>query len=123
MYMVKNNFFCVFLLLTFVFTPCVFASDLDDGISKFTDDNISKWDDLGKKDRNVTYIKLNARSQADVRSKRGRGINGQTAGGGTGGSGGGSANMNSVILGAGGTIRGDVIIIDDSRGDKTQIAE
>ncbi|MDY0190934.1 MAG: hypothetical protein RBR22_09400 [Desulfuromonas sp.] len=94
----------------------VLAGDLDDGISKFTDDNITKWDDLGKKDRNVTFIKLNARSQASVRSKNGNAS-------GTSGISDGSANMNSVILGAGGTIRGDVIIIDDSSGDKTQIAE
>jgi len=112
----------VSLLILFIFMGCLpaVASDLDDGISKFTDDNISKWDDLGKKDRNVTFIKLNARSQADVRSKRGKGVNGSSA---AGGAGGGTNNMNSVVLGAGGVIRGDVIIIDDSRGDKTQVAQ
>ncbi len=107
------------LLCTLMFSVSVaFSSDLDDGISKYTDDNMTKWDDLGKKDRNVTFIKLNARSQASVRSK-----NGDADASGTSGTSDGSANMNSVVLGAGGTIRGDVIIIDDSSGDKTQIAE
>ena len=92
---------------------CGYCSDLDDGISKYTDDNMSKWDDLGKKDVNVRFIKLNARSQADVRSKRGKNVDTGTGSGG--------ANMNSVVLGAGSTIRGDVIIIYDSHGDKTQI--
>lgn len=96
-----------------IFASVVVAGDLDDGISKFTDDSIAKWDELGKKERNVNYIKLNARSQADVRSN-GSGVV-------QGGNGGG--NMNSVVLGAGGTIRGDVIIIDDSKGDKTQVVE
>jgi len=108
-------FICLLLCVFLLSVSPLLASDLDDGISKFTDDNITKWDDLGKKDRNVTFIKLNARSQASVRSKNGN-ADGTTTGD-------GSANMNSVVLGAGGTIRGDVIIIDDSTGDKTQIAE
>ncbi|MCD6527461.1 MAG: hypothetical protein J7K75_10770 [Desulfuromonas sp.] len=101
------------LLFVLAFSSLVVAGDLDDGISKFTDDSISKWDDLGKKERNVNYIKLNARSQADVRSNGSGAVQGGSGGG----------NMNSVVLGAGGTIRGDVIIIDDSRGDKTQVVE
>ncbi|MEA3464608.1 MAG: hypothetical protein U9R29_01095 [Thermodesulfobacteriota bacterium] len=104
------------LTIALIVVSAGICSDLDDGISKFTDDNISKWDDLGKNNVNVKFIKLKARSQADVRSKRGKNVD--AAQGGSGG-----ANMNSVVLGAGGTIRGDIIIIDDSRGDKTQIVE
>lgn len=103
-----------YLLIVFVVLLCatpVVASDLDDGISKFTDDNISKWDDLGKKDRNVTFIKADAISRADVRSKRGKGVK----------AGSGDNNMNSVVMGAGSNVRGDIIIIDESRGDKTQV--
>ena len=103
------------LFISLIAMSSGYCGDLDDGISKFTDDKISKWDDLGKKDINVNFIKLNARSQADVRSKRGKNVDT--------GAGSGGANMNSVVLGAGGVIRGDVIIIDDSRGDKTQIVE
>lgn len=114
----RGIFFSILLCLVMFGVLPAFSGDLDDGISKFTDDDMTKWDDLGKKDRNVTFIKMNARSQASVRSK-----NGNADASGTSGTSDGSANMNSVVLGAGGTIRGDVIIIDDSRGDKTQIAE
>lgn len=107
---------CLLLCMLMVSVTPGFSGDLDDGISKYTDDDMTKWDDMGKKDRNVTFIKLNARSQASVRSKNGNAD-------GTSGTSDGSANMNSVVLGAGSTIRGDVIIIDDSSGDKTQIAE
>lgn len=107
---------CLVLTVLMLFVSSVYAGDLDDGISTFTDDNISKWDDLGKKDRNVNFIKLKARSQADVTAN---GSGTASSSGSTSGTG----NMNSVVLGAGGTIRGDVIIIDDSSGDKTQIVE
>jgi len=111
----KVVYVCLMLLLLLSVVTSGFCSDLDDGISKFTDDNITKWDDLGKKDVNVKFIKLNARSQADVRSKRGKNVDT--------GAGNGGANMNSVVLGAGTNVRGDIIIIDESRGDKTQVVE
>jgi hypothetical protein len=88
------------------------ASDLDDGISKFTDDGIDKYDALGKADKNIKFIVLDAKSRAKVRAKAGTpGETGDQS----------SASMNSVIMGAGGTVRGDIIIIDQSRGDKTQV--
>ena len=90
------------------------ADDLDDGISKFTDDGIDKYDELGKADKNINYIVQNAKSRAAVRAKAGTaGETGDQS----------SANMNSVIMGAGGTVRGDIIIIDQSKGDKTQVVE
>ena len=89
------------------------ASDLDDGISKATDDNISKWDDLGKADKNINFIILKQKSKAAMAEKRGEVV----------GSGSGDANMNSVVMGAGSNIRGDIIIIDQSKGDKTNIAD
>lgn len=92
----------------------IWAGDLDDGISSFTDDSISKWDNLGKKDRNINFIKLDAKSRAKVRAN---------AGITTGTSSAGSGNMNSVVLGPGGNVRGDIIIIDESKGDKTQVVE
>lgn len=100
--------------------PCtVFSDDLDDGISSHTDDGIKKWDQLGQKDRNITFIKMNARSKAMVMKKSGEGLVGSNASG----SGSGAANMNSVVMGAGSTVRGDIIIIDDSKGDKTLVAD
>ena len=34
----------------------------------------------------------------------------------------GDANLNSVILGAGSKVKGDIIIIDQSKGPKTNVA-
>jgi len=93
------------------------ASDLDDGISHNTDDSIEKDDELGQKDRNISFIKEHAKSQANVDVTRGinnnlSGVNNQSSG-----------NMNSVVLGPGGSVRGDIIIIDESKGSKTQVVQ
>lgn len=102
------------LTLYSLYATCSFASDIDtDGISRYKDDPISKHSELGDPEPNVNFIILNAKSKAKVLSRKGE----QAA------KGGGSANLNSVILGAGGTILGDVIIIDESRGNNTVIAE
>ena len=89
------------------------AGDLEDGISKSTDDAISGYDELGSKDRNIKFTKMNAKSRAKVRSK-----NGELQTGATGG-----ANMNSVVMGAGSNVKGDIIIIDESKGPKTIVTE
>ena len=84
------------------------ADDLDDGISKPTDDAIAPADTLGEPDKNIKFIITKAKSQAG---------GGQQSGGASGG------NMNSVIVGPGSNIKGDVIIIDQSKGNKTQVVE
>lgn len=91
------------------------ADDLDDGISKFTDDGLDKYDELGEKDRNISFIVQDAKSRANVRALAGQeqGMAGASGGG----------NMNSVIMGPGGNVRGDIIIIDQSKGDKTQVVQ
>jgi len=115
-----TNVIIAMVFLVSAAMPCtVFSNDLDDGISNYTDDSVKKWDQLGKKDRNVTFIKMNARSKAMVMKKSGEGLVGSNASG----SGSGAANMNSVVMGAGSTIKGDIIIIDDSKGDKTLVAD
>ena len=91
-------------------TPCP-GGDLDDGISRYTEDSINSYDDLGKPDKNVGFIKLNAKSRAKVRAKDGSSA--QT----------GSGNMNSVVMGPGGTVKGDIYIIDESKGDKTIVVD
>ena len=107
----------LFLLVGFLLagTGVVLADDLDDGISKFTDDGVSKYDELGEKDRNISFIVQDAKSRANVRAQAGQeqGMAGTSGGG----------NMNSVIMGPGGNVRGDIIIIDQSKGDKTQVVE
>lgn len=106
-------FIAFFFLVQFQAQDIVVCGDLDDGISTYTDDSIEQYDELGKKDRNVTFIKMNARSKANSQSN----ANTQA------GSGSGSGNMNSVVMGAGSKVKGDIIIIDDSKGDKTLIAD
>lgn len=117
------KFIKIIVVVVFLFSasvPCiVFSDDLDDGISNHTDDSIKKWDQLGQKDRNVTFIKMNAKSKAMVMEKSGQGLVGSNASG----TGSGSANMNSVVMGAGSTVKGDIIIIDDSKGDKTLVSD
>ncbi len=89
------------------------ASDLDDGISKFTDDSIEKEDELGKSDQNIKFIVMNAKSKAMVK-KGDKDKVGQNSG---------DANMNSVVLGAGSKVKGDIYIIDQSKGSKTNISD
>lgn len=88
------------------------AGDLDDDISTFTDDSVGKWDELGKADKNIKFIVLNAKSKA---------ASGKDTTTATGGSS-GDANLNSVLLGAGSRVNGDIIIIDQSKGDKVNVA-
>ena len=82
------------------------AGDLDDGISKFTDDGISSYDDMGKPDKNIKFIILNSKSRAAVARK---GAGGSTTTGSTNTKD-GDNNVNSVVMGAGSVIHGDVII-------------
>ncbi|WP_457576839.1 hypothetical protein [Desulfomarina sp.] len=104
----------IFLLVPFVTGGSVLAGDLDDGISKFTDDGMSKYDDLGKADKNIKFIVINAKSKANMmKGKKGKNGKGKK----------GDANMNSVVLGAGSRVKGDIYIIDQSRGPKTNVAD
>lgn len=104
------------LLATAITSVPALAGDLDDGISKFTDGSISKEDELGQIDHNIKFIKMNAKSKAAMST------NGVVSQGGVVGPG-GSGNMNSVIVGPGSNFRGDIIIIDESKGDKTQVVD
>lgn len=115
----KFGLITVFVLVLTLTTE-LRAGDLDDdGISSYTDDPITKYSELGKPEPNVSFIILNAKSKAKVLSRKGE----DAAKGGGGVQKPGQANLNSVVLGAGGTVQGDIIIIDEGRGDKTVIAE
>jgi len=89
-------------------TP-IFASDLDDGISKFTDDSIAADDEMGKPDKNIKFIIEKSKSQAKVAEKS------SGKGGTKSGSNSGDNNRNSVVMGAGSNVHGDIIIIDQSK--------
>ncbi len=88
------------------------ASDLDDGISKYTDESISADDEMGKPDKNIKFIIENSKSQAKVAEKSTGGSNNTTTG-----SNSGDNNRNSVVMGAGSNVHGDIIIIDESKGN------
>lgn len=90
-----------------------YASDLDDGISKFTDDGMDKEDEMGKPDVNIKFIVMNAKAKAATR-KGDKDKIGQDSG---------PASMNSVVLGAGSKVKGDIYIIDQSKGPKTNISD
>ncbi len=113
----------VILPLILFLSGAAAAGDLDDGISKYTDDGIGKYDELGKDQPNIKYVIQSAKSQANVRQKSiERGIEqGDNSTGSTSGS--GDNNLNSVVMGAGSIVRGNIYIIDQSKGDKTQIAK
>ena len=113
---IKELFTALAVCLTIVsfFPANCPAGDLDDGISKFTDESIAKDDDLGNPDKNIKFIIMKAKSQAAMGAKKGdNATKGAT----------GSGNMNSVVLGPGSNIRGDIIILDQSKGDKTQVVQ
>lgn len=102
----------VFLSLILL-SGMTFASDLDDGISKFDDDGIAKDDEIGKADQNIKFIVMNAKSKAATKKGDKDKIGGKS----------GDANMNSVVLGAGSKVKGDIYIIDQSKGPKTNISD
>jgi hypothetical protein len=84
------------------------ANDLDDGIE--IDDSIEQYSTIGNQaDLNFSYLAQRSRSRAAA------GVDGivRTRDG----------VLNSVILEPGSQLHGDIIIIDQSRGDKTIIAE
>ena len=91
------------LLLTGMLAGTVRAADQDDGV--LADDEVATYEDLSSSSRNYSYLAQRARSKA----ASGSGDVALT----------GSGALNSVILESGAEINGDIIIIDDSSGDKT----
>ena len=82
------------------------AQDQDDGIA--IDDNTQGYDDISSSNKNFSYLTQRARSKAASGSGD---VVLSDAGA-----------LNSVILQSGAQINGDVVIIDDSSGDKTVLS-
>jgi hypothetical protein len=82
------------------------ADDLNDGIE--ADDSVQSYSDISNSSKNFSYLSQRARSKA----ASGSGDVILSDGG----------ALNSVILDSGAQINGDIIIIDDSKGDKTVIS-
>jgi hypothetical protein len=97
------------LLLIFSSQNTLWADDFDDGISKATDDAVSADDELGKASKNIKFIIEKAKSQSKV-AEKGAGKSNTKTGKTTG-----DSNQNSVVMGAGSNVRGDIIIIDQGR--------
>ena len=95
------------LLAEFSLVSSSLADDLNDGIE--IDDAIGAYGDISSSNKNFSYLAQRARSKA------------------ASGSGGvvlaDRGALNSVILESGAKINGDIIIIDDSKGDKTVISK
>ena len=89
------------IILICVFSVSVIAAgtsmggDLDDGISKYTDDPISKDDELGKPDKNLKFVVLDAIMKA-------KNMGGTEEGK--------DKNSNSIVIGPGANLAGAVII-------------
>jgi hypothetical protein len=84
------------------------ADDQDDGIEM--DDNIRQYHEIGNRpDLNFAYLSQRARSRAATGAGEAKYAKDST--------------LNSVILEAGSQLNGDIIIIDQSKGDKTIITE
>ncbi|MFH2063996.1 MAG: hypothetical protein ABIK15_02205 [Pseudomonadota bacterium] len=116
----KNQFYLVITIMLFLLLAVSvggMCGDLDDGMA--IDDSINSYDDLGNPEQNINFIKLNAKSSAKRQQKSiDKGAIDKDSS-----SGSGSGAMNSVVMGAGSNVKGDIIIIDESKGDKTQVVE
>jgi len=95
------------LLLFFSMQNSLRADDFDDGISKSTDDAISADDELGKASKNIKFIIEKSKSQAKVAEKGSGSGKSKTKTG--------DSNENSVVMGAGSNVHGDIIIIDQGK--------
>lgn len=83
------------------------AQDQDDGIA--IDDNTQGYEDISSSNKNFSYLTQRARSKAASGSGD---VVLSDAGA-----------LNSVILESGAQINGDVVIIDESSGDKTVLSQ
>ncbi len=83
------------------------ANDFNDGIE--IDDSVEKYSDINTPNKNFSYLAQRARGKTSsgssemIQSKDGA--------------------LNSVIMEAGSKIKGDIIIIDQSKGNRTIINE
>ncbi|MBI3398865.1 MAG: hypothetical protein HY026_06510 [Deltaproteobacteria bacterium] len=113
--------FTIFIALS-LSTPSI-AGDLDDKIGKYTDDDIQSDHEMGEFSPNIKFKKMDAKSKVKVRQKKSDQSNDSSSSSKSGGKTDASGNMNSVVLGPGGSVKGDIIIIDESKGPKTQIVD
>lgn len=98
--MIKKYFiiFCLIMIVPVIFAQYCRCDDLDDDISKYTDESVSADDEMGKKDNNINFIVLDAMAAASRKASKGKqdGEKKDSSGDITG-----DKNENSVVVGAG----------------------
>jgi len=97
----------IVLLAGFYAVALCRANDFNDGIE--IDDSVEKYSDINTPNKNFSYLAQRARSKAA--SGSGAVISSQ------------DGALNSVIMEAGAKMNGDIIIIDQSKGNRTIINE
>ncbi|NOS77766.1 MAG: hypothetical protein HOP35_07445 [Nitrospira sp.] len=76
----------------------VFAGDLDDGLSTYTEEPISADDEALKADKNINFVVQQAKTKAQKKNDKNTNFK----------DGGGDQNQNSIVVGAGAQT-GDII--------------
>jgi hypothetical protein len=86
---IKSIMIATFIIAAILFSlqVCMAESDLEDDISKYKDDPISKWDELGKDYVNINFIIAEALGRIKLTDK--------------------NVNINSVVIGPGSNV-GDI---------------
>lgn len=110
---IKYWFAIAMLLSFFSIARTVTAGDLDEGISTYTDDSVSKDDETFKREKNIKYIMQKAQSAAG-KSKDGKSQDGKSQDG---------CNVGGVNVGAGATVKGDIYNVNTGKGDTTVVCQ
>lgn len=100
-----------FAIIMVIMASFCYANDLDDGIP-IDGQPISNYDNVNR-DTNISFIKLRAKAKAESEANAAQNAAVQDA----------SGSINSVVAGPGTTIKGDVIIIDEGKGNKTIVVD
>jgi hypothetical protein len=103
----KIKLFVIFIFLIISFSS--FCADIEDGIE---DSTIDEYYELDKIQKNINFITLNAISKAYTTINREKIEQYKNR----------NAVVSGVVIEQGGVIKGDIIIIDRSVGDKTALA-
>ena len=110
----KNSLFLVLGVLYFFNAEVCRALEIDDGIE--IDDSIDDYHDMGKIQKNVNYVVRNSLSRAYLRMNTDKmSINDQRKLP-------ENISVDSIIVGDGSRVQGDIILIDQSRGNKAAIS-
>jgi hypothetical protein len=100
----------LFIIIFLLYPYYSLSLDLEDGI--LIDDSITLYHEMGNMKKNVKFIVRDKMSKAYSRINVNNVLYSQED----------FASVGSIILGVGSVVHGDIIIIDQSVGDKTAIS-